>query len=82
MYVGHRKDVYSAQFVKDNPPAIYDVREVAGKDKKAISIHGRLPMFTKKMSEVTKENPGPIYDINDRKLYGMKGLHERSFGFG
>ena len=39
-------------------------------------------MFTDKRVQVTKDVPGPKYEINDRKLYGTKGLNERNFGFG
>ena len=39
-------------------------------------------MFTQKMSEVTRDVPGPIYEMEDRKLQNMKGLNERNFGFG
>ena len=82
MFIDQRKDVYTPHFVQDNPPAIYNVREIPGKDKKSISLKGRQKMFTQKMSEITKDVPGPHYQVEDRKLYDMKGLNERNFGFG
>ena len=35
-------------------------------------------MFTQKMSEVTRDVPGPIYEMEDRKLPDIKGLKEIS----
>lgn len=58
------------------------VREIPGKDKRAFSTYGRLKMFTQKMSEVTRGNPGACHNIKDRHLENMTGLNERSFGIG
>ena len=39
-------------------------------------------MFTSKMAEVTRGNPGPYHEIKDRHLQDMKGMNERNFSFG
>lgn len=88
-YIQHRKNVYSGHFTENNPEAIYNgnlfyysVRESPGKDKKAFSIYGRLKMFTEKIADITRGNPGPHHDVKERHLHDMKGLNERNFSFG
>ena len=39
-------------------------------------------MFTDKMADVTRGNPGPYHEIKDRQLHDMKGMNERNFSFG
>lgn len=39
-------------------------------------------MFTSKMADVTRGNPGAVHKIKDRHLQGTVGLNERNFGFG
>lgn len=39
-------------------------------------------MYTQKMAEVTRGNPGAYHKIKDRHLQNTVGMNERNFGFG
>ena len=58
------------------------VRETPGKDKRSFTTYGRLKMYTQKMADVTRGNPGAHHNIKDRHLQNTVGLNDRNFGFG
>ena len=45
-------------------------------------MYGRLKMFTQKMADETRGNPGAYHEVKERQLHDMKGMNERNFSFG
>ena len=39
-------------------------------------------MFTSKMADITRGNPGAYHSIKERQLDNMVGMNDRNFGFG
>lgn len=58
------------------------VRETPGKDARSFTTYGRLKMYTQKMADITRGNPGAHHKIKDRHLQNTTGLNDRNFGFG